>query len=394
MLTHFLRLTVREPFLGPVRVGKLEGNIPPIDPRISHMIPAADIGSAASRHYPLIKDRLSFTAHDSIDQTREEIRRRPKLFFFSTDLQERYIPFCADFGPVDVATVVEFCDYLRDKMHDPRIANRHLVYYFPSSYDYASNAAFLLSAYLVIDHGFAPQDAVKPFETILHSPILPFRDATFAPSTFPLSITDCLRGLNKAMNLGWLDPKNFNIKEYDTLACPETSGDVHQICPKFVAFRGPEEKRNDHDESKDYHAPATPEQCLRVMSALQVSLHRAHLSCRGAICGGCCAACGKFDDSDDVRKTLRSVVEMLAVHCPLPPRVMETLTMRHRLLASMAGDSRRPPQPLMLRPEGVLRRGPRALRSDNSPLHTCTALAHPSNHHSHPTCTYNEKSCL
>eukprot|EP00961_Rhodomonas_salina_P289457 3911608-Rhodomonas_salina.1 len=76
--------------------------------------------------YPLIPGRLSFTAHDNDDQTVDEIRRYPKLFYFSNDSQEKYLPFCADFGPVNIAVLVHFCHEMREKEADKRIAHRHL----------------------------------------------------------------------------------------------------------------------------------------------------------------------------------------------------------------------------------------------------------------------------
>lgn len=79
------------------------------------------------RLYSLIPGRLSFTTHQDDDHTRREIEQNPHLFFFSTDLQERYQAFCADFGPVNLGVLVQFCDYVRDKEVDERLQRRQLV---------------------------------------------------------------------------------------------------------------------------------------------------------------------------------------------------------------------------------------------------------------------------
>jgi hypothetical protein len=63
--------------------------------------------------YPIVENKLSFASHVSDDFTLREIKRRPDLFFFSSDLQERYEPYCADFGPVNLSVTVRFCDLLR-----------------------------------------------------------------------------------------------------------------------------------------------------------------------------------------------------------------------------------------------------------------------------------------
>ena len=40
--------------------------------------------------YPIVENKLSFASHVSDDFTLREIKRRPDLFFFSSDLQERW----------------------------------------------------------------------------------------------------------------------------------------------------------------------------------------------------------------------------------------------------------------------------------------------------------------
>eukprot|EP00961_Rhodomonas_salina_P200898 2710157-Rhodomonas_salina.1 len=179
--------------------------------------------------YSLIPGRLSFSAHDNDDHTLEEIRSNPQLFFFSTDLQERYLPFCADFGPVNLGTVVHFCDYVRDKEADSRLKGRHLVYYCTNDVESLSNTAFLLAAYVMLEHGLSPEQAIEPFN-VSGIPIMPFRDPTFVASTFPLTVLDCLRGLKKAVDLKWFDLNEFNLDEYELFDSPEY-GDMHQICP-------------------------------------------------------------------------------------------------------------------------------------------------------------------
>eukprot|EP00961_Rhodomonas_salina_P272335 3680111-Rhodomonas_salina.1 len=75
------------------------------------------------------------------------------------------------------------------------------------------------------------------------------------------------------MDLGWFDARSFDIEAYDALADPDTGGDVHRICPKFVAFRGPEDMQSnsDDDTNSDYCAAHTPAQYVPVLSALQVA---------------------------------------------------------------------------------------------------------------------------
>lgn len=62
-----------------------------------------------------------------------------------------------------------------------------------------------------------------------------FRDASFVDPDFFLTLLDCLEGLQKARELGWYDPEDFDVEAYEALY--ET--DLTHICPKFVAFAGP-----------------------------------------------------------------------------------------------------------------------------------------------------------
>ena len=65
-----------------------------------------------------------------------------------------------------------------------------------------------------------------------------FRDASFAHPDFFLTLLDCLEGLQKARELGWYDPEDFDVEAYEALYMTE-NGDLTHICPKFVAFAGP-----------------------------------------------------------------------------------------------------------------------------------------------------------
>eukprot|EP00286_Rhodomonas_abbreviata_P001484 CAMPEP_0181289484 /NCGR_PEP_ID=MMETSP1101-20121128/905_1 /TAXON_ID=46948 /ORGANISM="Rhodomonas abbreviata, Strain Caron Lab Isolate" /LENGTH=462 /DNA_ID=CAMNT_0023393705 /DNA_START=36 /DNA_END=1424 /DNA_ORIENTATION=+ len=196
------------------------------------------------RMYPIVPRRLSFTVHTDDNHTLSEIRNNPDVYFCSTDLQERYAPFCADFGPVNIGWVASFCSWMRDKLNDPRLASRHVVYYCNSDADIVTNTAFMLSAFLVMECGWTPEQAVHSFFCVRPSPLLLFRDATYTRQTFGISILDCVRGLSKAMQHGWLCPMTFDIDQYFDWDDP-SAGDMHRICPKFIAFKGPGCEQND-----------------------------------------------------------------------------------------------------------------------------------------------------
>eukprot|EP00287_Rhodomonas_sp_CCMP768_P030867 CAMPEP_0202854842 /NCGR_PEP_ID=MMETSP1389-20130828/91209_1 /ASSEMBLY_ACC=CAM_ASM_000865 /TAXON_ID=302021 /ORGANISM="Rhodomonas sp., Strain CCMP768" /LENGTH=381 /DNA_ID=CAMNT_0049533443 /DNA_START=423 /DNA_END=1568 /DNA_ORIENTATION=- len=197
---------------------------------------------AVGNIYPIIKGKLSFTAHRNDDHTLAEIKKNPTLFFFSSDLQERYEPYCADFGPVNLGVVHRFCTLLTERMTDPRLANRQLIYYSDEDTALRTNTAFLLGAYLVLCHKWAPEAAALPFAVIEPNPFKPFRDATYLPSDYHLTLLDCFSALHKAVQLGWYDPEGFDVEDYEYWDHP-LNGDLHSHCDKFVAFKGPSARR-------------------------------------------------------------------------------------------------------------------------------------------------------
>jgi cell division cycle 14 len=182
----------------------------------------------------LIPGRLSFTAHDDDQHTLREIRANPALHFTSTELQESYEPFSSDFGPVNLGIVVLFCRNLNRLFATSQLQKREIVYYCRNDLQTIANTAFLLASYLVLEHEFTIDDATAPFE-LLPNIMIPFRDAGPGPNTFPLAVRDCVAGLKKAFDHGWLDVSSFDVDEYWSLDDP-SNGDIHRICPAFIAF--------------------------------------------------------------------------------------------------------------------------------------------------------------
>eukprot|EP00961_Rhodomonas_salina_P054119 726727-Rhodomonas_salina.6 len=190
------------------------------------------------RILPVIPGRLSFTIHRDQEHTKECINRDRKTFYFSSWMHESYEGFCSDFGPVDLAATVRFCDLLKERLEDPRLKGRNLVYYCDANAAYFTNLAYLLGAYLVLVEHKTPEAAAQQFANIDSSMIKPFRDATKSKSTFDLTLLDCFRGLQRAMEAGFFKYSEFEVEKYEALLNP-LGLDATVICPNFVAFRGP-----------------------------------------------------------------------------------------------------------------------------------------------------------
>eukprot|EP00961_Rhodomonas_salina_P268497 3628444-Rhodomonas_salina.1 len=86
-------------------IGKIDQGTEKLSPQLGNvnLIRRLANNQRSSRTiFPFIPGKLSLTFHQNLQFTTKEIRLCPNIFFFSTDLHERYMPFCEDFGPVDI----------------------------------------------------------------------------------------------------------------------------------------------------------------------------------------------------------------------------------------------------------------------------------------------------
>jgi hypothetical protein len=114
-------------------------------------------------------------------------------------------------------------------MGDPRLASRHLVYYCDDDPAIRANTAYLLGAFLVhfcwqislnftsdnygfccvcvffslqvLELKYSIDEACAPFECLRPNPFPPFRDATYCPVDYPITLRDCFEALLKAVKV-------------------------------------------------------------------------------------------------------------------------------------------------------------------------------------------------
>lgn len=74
---------------------------------------------------------------------------------------------------------------------------------------------------------------------------MPFVDAGEEPSDFHITVLDCLRGIEKAIALGWYEFRKFDYKLYENYHKLEV-GDMNWIIPgQILALSSPTVKKND-----------------------------------------------------------------------------------------------------------------------------------------------------
>ena len=160
-------------------------------------------------------------------------------YFTTTDYLE-YNPLCDDFGPMNISSVIRFIELLEDEIDfNP---SKKIVYLVERGRRPYTNGAFLIGAYLILKLDLEPEEILKKFKGVDPHIFEPFRDATFAPVDFGLSLLDCWRAVRKAKALGWLRPPTspgvwgkINVNEYDHYEDP-LNGDLVQVAVATACF--------------------------------------------------------------------------------------------------------------------------------------------------------------
>lgn len=210
----------------------------------------------------IIPDRLYW-----MSTTIREPQGTPYVHYFSIDSEFVYEAFFQDFGPLNLGMTYRYCRLLEDKLKDKALQHKLIVHYCANTAQKRPNAAYLIGAFQVIVQKKTADEAYKPFQNI-YPPFLPFRDATYGICTYHLTILDCLKGLEHAVRLGWLDYKTFDIDEYEYYEKIE-NGDLNWIIPKmFAAFSGPSSTSTDEEGFQ----ALTPEDYLPVFEKLGIKL--------------------------------------------------------------------------------------------------------------------------
>ncbi|KAF7458121.1 CDC14 phosphatase [Cryptosporidium felis] len=192
--------------------------------------------------------------------------KKGRSYYFSIDDELVYEPFFQDFGPLNLRCIYKYCRKVDSLLSNAEATGGYIVQ-CTNVYDMKkrTNAAFLACCYMIIRRGKTPGTALSLFNSV---PLLSFRDATYGPCTYSLSVGDCLLGLYYAMILKWFDYEKFDINEYSTYEKVE-NGDISWIIPKkFLAFSGPSGSSIDEDG----YFSLTPEFYVPIFKKLGVSL--------------------------------------------------------------------------------------------------------------------------
>ncbi|XP_037338544.2 dual specificity protein phosphatase CDC14B isoform X5 [Pungitius pungitius] len=201
----------------------------------------------SSRSIPFIQDQLYFAI------LKQKIKSTADRHCFCVDEELAYENFYADFGPLNLAMFYRFCCKLTKKLKSIMLSRKKIIFYTCGDQKKQANAAYLIGSYAVMHLNMMPEEAHSLLVS-RNSTYIPFRDASFGTCMYNLNILDCLRGVQKALQYGWLDFSNFDVEEYEHYERAE-NGDLNWIIPgKFLAFSGPHPKSK-IENGYPLHAP-------------------------------------------------------------------------------------------------------------------------------------------
>lgn len=185
--------------------------------------------------------------------------------FFSIDEELVYWNFYLDFGPLNLGHTFVFADMLNKKLANASKTGEKIFFYSSAQGQQRANAVCILACWGMMYQGMSAQTAYEPFERMRFPP---FHDATPSVCTFNLTVLDCLKGLEKALQVGYLSTKMFDLHEYQHFERVE-NGDLTWVSPKFIAFAGP---HNNYSRTPQGHVMLTPEHYIPYFKKKNVTL--------------------------------------------------------------------------------------------------------------------------
>ncbi|XP_017069879.1 LOW QUALITY PROTEIN: dual specificity protein phosphatase CDC14A [Drosophila eugracilis] len=197
------------------------------------------------------EDRLYFVAFKKNIKPKNTINTH----YFSIDEEFIYENFYNDFGPLNICMLYRYCMKLNTKLNAKCHANKKIVHYTSMNPAKRLNAAYLIGSYAIIYLNKTPQEAYRPLVAGEIPAYTRFCDASYGPSSFKISLLDCLNAVHKGLQAGFFNFNDFDAEEYEYFERVE-NGDFNWIVPqKFIAFCGPHQKSKTLPNGYPCHAP-------------------------------------------------------------------------------------------------------------------------------------------
>lgn len=122
-----------------------------------------------------------------------------------------------------------YCIELYRILKDKKYQGIRIFHHCSPTFNKKANACFLMSAFLIVCFKLTAEQAWQPFAK-MHGKMSPFVDAGEVPSDFECTVLDCLKGLERAIQLGWYEFRKFDYKQYENYHKLDV-GDMNWVIP-------------------------------------------------------------------------------------------------------------------------------------------------------------------
>ncbi|XP_025206218.1 dual specificity protein phosphatase CDC14C isoform X2 [Melanaphis sacchari] len=176
------------------------------------------------------------------------------VFYLNVDDNLVYDGFYSDFGPLNLAMIYRYIGIVRDKL---QVYKRVIHCAHIGDQKKRSNAAFLMCAYLIIEHNWTANQTYNIVSQKYKYKYLPFRDAScLLQSEYSVSVEECVNALYKAKWYGFFDMSDFDLDEYEKYETVKY-GDINWIVPAtLLAFSSPHARDFIDKSGYQIHSPA------------------------------------------------------------------------------------------------------------------------------------------
>lgn len=187
--------------------------------------------ACAHQNVRIIPNKVLFSVLKSNPRTSQE------TYYFSVEKDKayQYVPFFDDFGPPSLLQLYKF-----SKMTEKLIEEHEEMLHFYVSTDpnQRSNACLFICFFRMFYLNIDAEEAFKPIRPMAGQ-LRPFRDAANTQTTYDLTVLDCLKGIQRASEMGWFDYSSFNAEVWEGLEQLE-NGRMNWLIPgKLMALASP-----------------------------------------------------------------------------------------------------------------------------------------------------------
>ncbi|EAR97608.2 tyrosine phosphatase (macronuclear) [Tetrahymena thermophila SB210] len=178
---------------------------------------------------PIIEDRLYWICGSQPPKSCQD------SLYFCVDEELVYEPLNNDFGPFCIENTLQFIQSVQELLNNPEYSSSKLYHYTTSEdSEKKVNSAFLIGAYQILCLNRSAEEVHQKFK---NTEFITFRDSSDIKNDYKCTLLDCLKGLEYAHKLKWVEIQNFNIKAYQALK----KFDITVVIPnKLIAFQNPE----------------------------------------------------------------------------------------------------------------------------------------------------------